>query len=94
MKLGPLRRGQITGNGTCNRYAGPSTIEGASLKFGALISTKMACVDTNGGTDLNGQESAFFQALAATERAEITPAGRLEFTQSGGAPTRLRPATP
>ncbi len=82
--------GKVSGNGTCNRFAGPSTIEAGTLKFGALISTKMACV----GEGLNEQEMAYFTALGTVEKAEITSAGTLEITSTGGNFTRFRAATP
>ncbi|MFT3809944.1 MAG: META domain-containing protein [Micropepsaceae bacterium] len=81
--------GWVSGNGTCNRYAGPSTIEGGALKFGALVSTKMACV----GEGLNEQEFAYLTVLGAPEKTEITPAGTLEIT-SNGAVTRFRKTGP
>jgi len=82
--------GKVSGNGTCNRYAGASTIEGATLKFGALISTKMACV----GEGLNEQETAYLSALGTAEAAEITPSGELKITASGGAAIQFRKAIP
>lgn len=82
--------GKVAGNGTCNRFAGPSTIEGGALKFGALISTKMACA----GEGLNEQESAYFNALGTAEKATVASAGTLEITSTGGNVTRFRAATP
>lgn len=82
--------GKVSGNGTCNRFAGPSTIEAGTLKFGALISTKMACV----GEGLNEQETAYFAALGTAEKAVLTSPGTLEITSTAGNATRFRAATP
>lgn len=54
--------GRASGNTTCNRFSGPYTLEGSSLSFGPLISTRMACVDSL----LNAQEAAFLGALQET----------------------------
>jgi heat shock protein HslJ len=59
--------GRVVGSGGCNRLSGPFTIDGSSLRFGAIISTKMACADQA----LNRQEQALFTALASTDRYEI-----------------------
>src|SRR5262245_18186693 len=37
--------GRVAGFSGCNQYGGPFTITADSIKFGALFSTKMACVD-------------------------------------------------
>ncbi len=47
--------------------SGPFTLAGDALKFGAIVSTKMACADNA----LNGQEQGFFSALESTDRVEI-----------------------
>ena len=67
-----------------------ATIEGGTLKFGALISTKMACA----GEGLNEQETAYFNALGTAEKATVASAGTLEITSTGGNVTRFRAATP
>ena len=63
LELSPSE-GRATGNTTCNRFSGPYSLSGDSLGFGALISTKMACVDSA----LNAQEVAFLGALQTTRR--------------------------
>ena len=63
LELSPSE-GRASGNTTCNRFSGPYSLSGDSLVFGALISTKMACVDSA----LNAQESAFLGALEQTRR--------------------------
>jgi heat shock protein HslJ len=56
--------GRATGNTGCNGYSGPYTLEGESLGFGALVSTRRACVDP----EMNRQETALIRALSATRR--------------------------
>jgi heat shock protein HslJ len=63
LELSPSE-GRASGNTTCNRFSGPYSLSGDSLGFGALISTKMACVDSA----LNAQEVAFLGALQETRR--------------------------
>lgn len=60
--------GNVTGNASCNRFNGPFEQGGDQITFGALASTRRACIDEA----LNQQEQAFFAALAkaATVRFE------------------------
>lgn len=58
---------RVSGSGGCNRVAGPFTIDGEAMKFGALISTKMACADQA----LNQQEVDFLSALQGTDRYAV-----------------------
>ena len=62
--LDPAR---VTGSTGCNRLAGPFTQDGATLRFGPAITTRMACTDTA----MNEQERAFLAAVADTEHYEI-----------------------
>jgi len=55
------------GNAGCNRFSGSLTLTGASLEFGPILSTKMACADSA----LNRQEQEFLSALQSTDRFEI-----------------------
>ena len=59
---------RVTGSTGCNQLTGPFMRDGSALTFGAMITTKMACVDPR----LNQQEHAFLAALQATQRYEIT----------------------
>jgi putative lipoprotein len=59
--------GRVTGSTGCNRLTGPYTRDGASLRFGPAITTKMACADPR----LNEQEQRFVAALQSTERHQI-----------------------
>jgi heat shock protein HslJ len=51
--------GRMSGNGSCNAMFGHSKIEGHSMVFEMIGSTKMACVDP----DVSGQEHRYFDAL-------------------------------
>jgi heat shock protein HslJ len=58
MTIGVDKR--VSGSGGCNRYGGPVEIGGGTIKFGTLVSTKMACRDGN----RMQQEADFFAALS------------------------------
>jgi len=53
--------GQLAGNVGCNSFGGEYTVSGTNIKFGPLMSTMMACMDTIGD-----QESAVFAAFTNT----------------------------
>ncbi|NQD71392.1 META domain-containing protein [Sphingobacterium shayense] len=60
---------KVSGNGGCNRFNGSVVIEGSTLKFGPVMSTKMACPGT--------AENVFFKNLErvtsfSTNDAELT----------------------
>lgn len=57
-----VRAGGFSG---CNRAGGDYTVRGDSLRFGALIMTKMAC---DAGMDL---ERSYAEALEATRRFRV-----------------------
>jgi heat shock protein HslJ len=73
-------KGEVTGNATCNTYNGTYTIDGASITFGPLMSTKMACPSD----ELNAQEQAYLTALANTRTFELAN-GVLTFRDADGA---------
>lgn len=56
-----LEGGTAGGSGGCNRFSGGYELDGASLAFGPLASTRMACAE-----GVMSQEQAVFDALAAT----------------------------
>ncbi len=47
---------KVSGMGGCNRYSGPVTVDGNSVRFGPLVSTRMACEQL-------AVEQSFFDAL-------------------------------
>ncbi|HYH93511.1 MAG TPA: META domain-containing protein [Candidatus Saccharimonadales bacterium] len=64
--------GSASGNAGCNTYNGTYTIDGATIAFGPLISTKMAC-----GGEQDATESAFLGALQAATGWSVDAEGRL-----------------
>jgi putative lipoprotein len=53
-----IENGRVAGRGGCNRYTGAATIQGASLTFGAVAATRMACPPA-----VMEQETRFFRML-------------------------------
>jgi len=68
---------RATGSGGCNRFTGPYERDGASLRFGALAATKMAC-------DGMEVETAYFGTLERT-RSWRRDGDRLELLDERGA---------
>ena len=58
--------GQAVGHGSCNRFSGMVEIDRDRLKFGPLMSTKMACI---GGA--SEQESRYLGVLQKAQRYEV-----------------------
>lgn len=58
---------RASGNGGCNLFSGPFDRRGASLQFGALVSTRRACADPAG----TSQETAYLQALQSSTRYAV-----------------------
>jgi len=52
--------GRVSGRGGCNRFAGRATVAGASIAFGGLAATMMACPPA-----MMDQERRFLAALSA-----------------------------
>jgi heat shock protein HslJ len=69
----------VTGFTGCNRMTGPVTYSGDRIKFGALATTKMACMDTNIGR----VEAGFLNALKAADRQKIVGDTLILSTRSG-----------
>lgn len=72
--------GNVSGETGCNMFRGPYTLTGETIAFGALISTRRACLSA----EANAQEQAFLAALAASSRLELTP-NRLTLRDNDGA---------
>ena len=79
--------GRVSGNASCNRFSGPYSLAGDSIAFGALISTKMACIDSA----LTAQETAFLSALEQTRTWRMA-GDTLVFASDSGALARFRAA--
>ena len=75
---------RATGNTGCNSFAGPYELSGASLRSGALASTRRACVDEA----LNRQEAAFLRALDDTRTWRIA-GGTLVLSADAGVVARF-----
>jgi heat shock protein HslJ len=71
---------RASGTGGCNQFGGPYTQEGATLRFGALASTRRACVDEAA----NRQETAYLRALESATR--FTASGELLVLFADGQP--------
>ena len=72
------RQKRVTGSGGCNRISGTYQSGDSTLRFGALITTKMACPSLQ-------TETKFLHALADTRRYRIS--GRvLELVDEHGQP--------
>jgi heat shock protein HslJ len=70
--------GKIAGKGSCNRFFGTVTVTGATLVFGPIGATKMACLDAG----VSDQETRYFAALEGAERYELRD-GRLDVFSKG-----------
>lgn len=76
---------RASGNGGCNQFNGPYTQDGDILRFGPLVSTRRACVDTGG----NRQESEYMGALRTT-RSFVISGDELVLRAYGREVVRLR----
>ena len=76
---------KVQGSAGCNRMMGSYELDGASLKFGPIVTTKMACPAME-------TEQAFLKALDATTRYEISGSS-LTLYGPDGALARLEPGT-
>jgi heat shock protein HslJ len=66
--------GQVSGHSGCNSYGGEYTITGNKIEIGMLMSTLMACADT----DMMEQETEFMQMLGQAQRVELVD-GQLQI---------------
>ena len=73
------------GKGTCNRFSGVVTVTREMLRFGPLLSTKMACVDDAA----NAQESKYLSALEKAERFAVEGNTLRIFVRGTAAPLRF-----
>ena len=90
---------RFTGDGGCNRISGGFEVDGASLKFSRVISTRRACLDN----EVQRVETNFLQALERTTGFQIQDdilrlhAGgppiltfKADATEAGGTPQEAR----
>lgn len=78
--------GRVTGNTGCNLLTGPFTRSDTTLSFGALVTTKRACMED----ERNTRESDFLGALQATQRYAID-GDTLTLLNTAGPVARLVP---
>jgi heat shock protein HslJ len=71
---------RVSGRGGCNQYSGRALLSGNTVRFGALITTKMGCAQP-----LMDQEFRYLKALDATGTFRIDPDGRLVLVDESGA---------
>ena len=76
--------GRAYGNGGCNHWFAPYTLDGDKLTFGGVGSTRKACAPA-----LMEQEQRFFEALQTVQRWDISPIGQVRFWPEQGKPLRL-----
>ena len=76
-----IESGRVGGKAGCNGYGGPVEIHGDNVKFGAIFSTKMACL----GSGVMEQEQHYLNLLQAMTRGEIRANGDLVLHASAGA---------
>jgi heat shock protein HslJ len=60
--------GHVSGHAGCNGYGGPWLASNGALRFGGMISTKMACLQPSGAMQT---EQGVFAALRDTARARM-----------------------
>lgn len=75
-----IKGDRVSGKAGCNTYGGTAAIDGRSVKFGALFSTKMACM----ARGVMEQERRFLNALQHSVYGQIEGGQRLTITTEDG----------
>lgn len=70
-----FKDGRVSGHAGCNRYNGPATLDANKVKFGALVSTRMACNFLEG-------EGKFLKILDG-ELNIVVDGNKLSFSKNG-----------
>lgn len=83
--LGFLPDGRVAGRGSCNRFTGSVTIEGARLSFTPLATTMMACPPA-----VMEQERTYLAALQAADRFEVSGEGPWLYIHGPGSTKPLK----
>lgn len=76
--------GRAYGNGGCNHWFAPYTLQGHTLTFGKVGSTRKLCAPA-----LMEQEQRFLQALETVQRWDVSPIEQMRFWPAEGKPLRL-----
>jgi heat shock protein HslJ len=71
---------QMTGNGGCNDFSAPITVDGTKLTIGAVTATEMACTEPKDAMD---QEQVIFSTLPETAEYALL-GGMLVLTDDEG----------
>ena len=74
-----LDNGQVSGRGGCNRFSGSYTREGATMTFGPMAVTQMACAPA-----VADQEKKFFQVLSSPVTISLSGNGALILENEAG----------
>lgn len=69
-------KGKVIGQAPCNTYGSTQTLPLPWIKFGPIVSTKMACPDM-------AAEQLFFEALSAMTLAEVHANTMILSTEDG-----------
>ena len=75
--------GRAYGNGGCNHWFAPYTLDGNTLSFGKIGSTRKLCAPA-----LMEQEKRFLQALEGVQRWDVSPIEQMRFWPAQGKPLR------
>lgn len=78
-------QGRVAGRASCNRFSGSVEIGGTSIKFGPLISTRMACPEA-----VMNQEDKYLKALQSVDRFERNGSSLLLYSKGSDKPLRFR----
>ena len=78
--------GRAYGNGGCNHWFAPYTLDGDKLSFGKVGSTRKMCAPA-----LMEQEKRFLQALETVQRWDVSPVEQMRFWPAEGKPLRFWP---
>ncbi|UVJ42919.1 META domain-containing protein [Pseudomonas sp. LS1212] len=78
--------GRAYGNAGCNHWFAPYTLQGNSLTFGKVGSTRKICAPA-----LMEQEQRFLKALETVQRWDISPIEQVRFWPAQGKPLRFWP---
>lgn len=84
--LGLDGKGGVAGSAGCNSYSGSYTIDGETLTFGPLVTTRMACPEA-----IMQQETAYLSALEGGAAYTIAN-GRLTLVAANGTELVFAPA--
>lgn len=71
--------GNVSGSGGCNNIGGSYSVKGSDLIFGALVTTKMACAETQ-----MTQEAKLLSLLSGKVNTRYTADGNLILTNASG----------